>query len=107
MRRVALALTLMSGTAGAEEALPQVLYLTNDANRMIEQLAIFPVSDSGEVIDDVLLARHDPIAAHQTVALDVGLTKCGKISVWSRFPDGEEISGIVDLCNGNRLIAHD
>ncbi|QLQ18913.1 MAG: hypothetical protein HZT43_09870 [Exiguobacterium profundum] len=40
---------------------------------MIVQVAIFGVSDTGEVVDDVLMARHDPIASSETVALDTHL----------------------------------
>ena len=73
----------------------------------IRQLAIFPVGADGETVDDVLLARHEPVASNQTVALDTGLKRCGPISVWLQFADGEEVSAKTDLCRNNHLIAHD
>lgn len=106
MRRLALLLALAALPARAEE-LPLVIYLENQSSRMLDQVAIFPVGDNGEVIDDVLMARHEPIAGNQTVALDTRLVRCGKISVWARFADGEEVSAITDLCRNNRLIVHD
>lgn len=96
---------LTAGPAFAGD--PIVLYLENRASRGIEQLVIFPVNDAGEVVDDVLMARHEPIAGHETVALDTRLTKCGVVSVWAKFFDGEEISARTDLCRNNRLVAHD
>lgn len=99
-------LALAALPAQAED-LPLVLYLSNQSDRMIVQVAIFGVSDTGEVVDDVLMARHDPIASNETVALDTHLVRCGPISVWARMVDGEEMSAITDLCRNNRLIVRD
>lgn len=106
MRRLALLLALAASPARAED-LPLVLYLSNQSDRMIVEVAIFGVSDSGEVVDDVLMARHEPIAGNETVALDTHLIRCGPISVWARMADGEEMSAITNLCRNNRLIVHD
>ena len=106
MRRLALLLGLAAPPAAADD-LPLVVYLENHSARMLAEVVIFPVSDTGEVIDDVLMARHDPVASNQTVALDTGLVRCGPIRVWARFPDGEEVAATTDLCRNNRLIVSD
>ena len=105
MRAAVLIALLAAGPALAQD--PLVLFLKNDSDRMIRQLAIFPVGADGETVDNVLLARHEPVASNQTVALDTGLTRCGPISVWLQFADGEEVSAKTDLCRNNHLIAHD
>lgn len=106
MRRLALLVGLAASPAVAQDT-PLVLYLENRSDRMIVEVAMFGVSDKGEVVDDVLMARHDPIASNETVALDTRLVRCGPISVWARMVDGEEMSAITDLCRNNRLIVHD
>lgn len=109
MRRTAAAAfcALCALPAWAGDAPAVVLYLENGASRAIEQLALFPVNKAGAVVDDVLLARHEPIGPGQSAALVTGLRRCAKVSLWSRFADGEEVSAVIDLCTGNRLVAHD
>ena len=106
MRRLALLLALTALPALAQEN-PLVLYLENRSDRMIEQVAIFGVNAAGEVVDDVLMARHDPIASNETVALDTRLVRCGPIRVWARLAGGEELAATTDLCRNNRLIVSD
>lgn len=106
MRRLAVLIGLAALPAVVQDK-PVVLYLENRSDRMIEQVAIFGVSATGEVVDDVLMARHDPIASNETVALDTRLLRCMPISVWARMSDGEEMSAITDLCRNDRLIVHD
>ncbi|QYZ71362.1 hypothetical protein [Neotabrizicola shimadae] len=106
MRRLAFLLVLAALPASAKDT-PLVIYLENQASRMLVEVVIFPVADTGEVIDDVLMARHEPIAGNSTVALDTRLTRCGPIRVWARFADGEEVAATTDLCRNNRLIVTD
>ncbi len=101
-----LALALVPPPAAAMDP-PLVIYLENRASRMLVEVVIFPVADTGEVIDDVLMARHEPIAGNSTVALDTRLVRCGPIRVWARFADGEEVAATTDLCRNNRLIVTD
>jgi hypothetical protein len=102
MRALVLA-ALLASPAMADD--PIVLMLENRSGQMIRQVALFPVGDDGEIIDDVLMADHDTIAANSTVALDTRLTRCGRVSLWVKFGDGTEASAQTDLCKNNRLIA--
>lgn len=102
MRALLLA-SLLATPALAED--PIVLMLENRSGQMIRQVALFPVDDNGEVIDDVLMADHDHIAAESTVALDTRLLRCGRVSLWVEFADGTEASAQTDLCKNRRLIA--
>lgn len=102
MRGLLLA-TLLAGPAMADD--PIVLMLENRSGQMIRQVALFPVDDKGEVVDDVLMADHRTIAANSTVALDTRLTRCGRVSLWVQFGDNTEASAQTDLCKNNRLIA--
>jgi hypothetical protein len=72
---------------------------------MIRQVALFPVNDAGEVVDDVLMADRDSIAAGATVAIDTRLVRCGRVSLWVQFGDMTEASAQTDLCQNRRLIA--
>ncbi len=101
--RALLLLTLLAGPAAAGD--PIVLMLENRSGQMIRQLALFPVGDGGEVIDDVLMARHEVVAANSTVALDTGLSRCSRVSLWVQFGDMTEASAQTDLCRNRRLIA--
>jgi hypothetical protein len=104
MRALASALAaLLAGPAMAED--PIVLKLENRSGQLIRQLALFPVGDDGQVIDDVLAARHDPVAAGSAVALDTRLLRCGRVSLWVQFADMTEASAQTDLCANRRLIA--
>lgn len=94
---------LLAGPALADD--PIVLMLDNRSGQMIRQVALFPVSDAGKVIDDVLMADHDHIAAGTTVALDTRLVTCGRVSLWVEFADGTEASAQTDLCTNRRLTA--
>lgn len=107
MRIPALLLLLSAAPAAANPGDPLVLYLSNAGSVMMEEAVLFPVSEDGSIVDDVLTARHEAVAADDTVALDTRLRSCGRISVWARFAGGREASAIVDLCHDPHLTLHD
>jgi hypothetical protein len=94
---------LLAGPAMAAD--PVVLILENRSGQMIRYVALYPVGDDGQVVDDVLMTDDDVIAAGATVALDTRLLACGRVMLWVRFGDETEARVQTDLCRNNRLIA--
>jgi hypothetical protein len=105
MRGLVLAALLAAPARPAYAGDPVVLMLENRSGQMIRQLALFPVL-GGRVVDDVLMSRHDAVAAGSTVALDTRLPACGPVSLWVQFADMTEATAQTDLCRNRRPEAH-
>lgn len=106
MRALLLAALLaprLAGPALADGTI--VLMLENASGQTIRQVALFPVGDGGQVIDDVLMSGQAEIAAGATAALDTRLLRCGPVSLWVQFADGSEANLRADLCRTGRLRA--
>lgn len=79
----------------------------NQSSRVVEAISVYPVSDTGEVIDDNIGAIIDPIAPGDTRRLELALVRCGKVWARASFAGGEDVTGQTDLCRNQRLILTD
>lgn len=106
MRLTLLATCLaMAATSVAAET-RQLIYFHNDSARAISQIAVFPLV-KGKVVDDVLQTVKGPVAPGARIKIDTRLTRCGDVSVWARFADGEEVTVEADLCKYQNIRAFD
>lgn len=79
----------------------------NQSSRDVDAISVYPVSDTGEVIDDNIGTIIDPIAPGDIRRLDLALVRCGKVWARASFEGGEEVTGQTDLCRNQRLILTD
>ncbi len=79
----------------------------NQSSRDVDAISVYPVSDTGEVIDDTIGTIIDPIAPGDIRRLELALVRCGKVWVRASFEGGEEVTGQTDLCRNQRLIVTD
>lgn len=106
MRLTLLAACLAIAATSTAAQAKQLIYFHNDSARAISQIAVFPVV-KGKVVDDVLQTVEGPIAPGARIKIDTRLTRCGEVSVWARFADGEEVTVAADLCQYQNIRAFD
>jgi len=80
-----------------------VLILSNETRSVFDSLTVYPLTQQGEPVEDVVGGYTNPIGPSDIVELPLSLERCGKVMVRLTTTKGRESRVTMDLCKGNLL----
>lgn len=76
----------------------------NQTAQVLTAFSVYPLRNTGEIVDDNLGGAYDPLAPGAQVRQEISLLACGKVMVIASLADGAESRVTADLCQSPRVV---